>query len=139
MSQKYPELVFDVLIIRENNILLGLLSDKWLLKGQRVYGVPGNHLLFGQPIGDAVRKNIKEEIDCEVLNHKIISVNANYHNGHFISIGILAEIIGEPKILNSDDWVKWDWFDKDKIPAALFPSAKNLLDSYQNKEFCICE
>ncbi len=139
MPQQYPELVTDILIVRNNKILLGLLSDKWLYKGQQVYGVPGSHIMFGQSIGNTVKKNIKEVLNCEVSNHKVISVNANYHDGHFISIGVFVEITGEPKILSADDWKKWEWFEKDKIPFNLFPSAKNLIDCYLNNKFCIEE
>ncbi len=139
MTQQYPELVIDVLIVRTNKILLGLLSDKWLYEEQQVYGVPGGYVMFGQSIGNAVKKNIKEDLDCEVSNYKIIAVNANYHNGHFISIGVFAEIIGEPKLLKPDDWRKWEWYEKSKIPSNLFPSAKNLIDSYLSDKFCISE
>lgn len=139
MPQHYPELVTDILIVRNNKILLGLLSEKWLYKEQQVYGVPGNHVMFGQSIGNAVKKTIKEELNCEVSNHIVFSVNANYYKGHFISIGVFAEIIGEPKQLKPKDWKKWEWFEKDKIPTNLFPSAKNLINCYLNNKFCVEE
>lgn len=139
MPQQFPELVTDILIVRNNKILLGLLSDKWLYKGQRVYGIPGSHIMFGHSIGNSVKKNIKDELNCEVINHKVIAVNANYHNGHFISIGVLVEITGEPKLLKPLDWEKWEWFEDSKIPNNLFPSAKNLIDCYLNNKFCVEE
>jgi 8-oxo-dGTP diphosphatase len=137
MTGQYPELVTDILIVKNNKILLGLLSDKWKYKDQQVYGLPGSHILFGQSIEIAVKRNIKAELNCEVINHKVIAVNANYHNGHFISLGVLAEIAGDPKLLKPDDWVKWEWFGKDKIPSNLFPSAKNLINCYLNNKFCV--
>lgn len=139
MKNKYPELDIDILIVRNNKILLGLLSDKWLYKGQQVYGVPGRNILFGESIGNTLKRNIKEELNCKVHSYKLICVNANYFNGHFVGIGILVEIEGEPKLLKPDDWKKWEWFDKDKLPQNLFPSAKNLIDSYLNNKFCVCE
>ncbi len=139
MNQQYPELDIDILIVKNNKILLGLLSDKWLYKGQQAYGVPGRQILSGESIGDTVRRNIKEELDCDVLSHKVISVNANYHNGHFVGIGVLVEITGEPKLLKPDDWIKWEWFDKEILPQNLFPPTKNLIDSYLNNKFCVAE
>lgn len=139
MNNKYPELDVDILIVRNDKILLGLLSDKWLYKGQQVYGVPGKQILLGESIGKTVRRNIKEELDCEVHSYKVISVNANYYNGHFVGIGILVEIIGEPKLLKPDDWIKWEWFKKDNLPQNLFPPAKNLIESYLDNKFCVCE
>lgn len=139
MNNKYPEIDVDILIVRNTKILLGLLSDKWRFQGVQVYGVPGRQIFFGETIGETVKINVKEELGCEIKTHKIISVNANYHNGHFIVIDILAEIKGEPKLCKPEDWIKWEWFDKDNLPRNLFPSTKNLLDSYINQKFCVCE
>ena len=132
---KTPNVNIDVLIIKENKILLGLMTKKWSYEGKQVYGVPGRDIYFGERIGETLKRNIKEEFDCNVTKYKIISVNANYALGnHYIGIGIVAEINGDPKILLPEDWEKWEWFEKDKIPTNLFPATKNLIESYlQNK------
>lgn len=77
--QKFPELDVDILIIKDSKILLGLLSDKWFYKGKQVYGVPERQINFGESLGEAVKRNIREEFDCKVLTHKVISVNSNYY------------------------------------------------------------
>ncbi|MGH7204501.1 MAG: NUDIX domain-containing protein [Candidatus Levyibacteriota bacterium] len=132
---KPPNVSIDVLIIKDNKILLGLMTKQWSYEGKQVYGVPGRDIYFSEKIGDTLKRNIKEEFDCNVTNYKIISVNANYALGnHYIGIGIVAEIDGEPKILKPDDWEKWEWFEKDNLPTNLFPATKNVIDSYvQNK------
>src|SRR5258706_12626214 len=95
---KSPGINIDILIIKNNKILLGLLTKKWLYEGKQVYGVPGRDVKFGEKIGETVRRNIKEEFDCNVKKYKIISVNANYAlKNHYIGIGILAEIDGKQK------------------------------------------
>jgi len=132
---KTPNISIDVLIIKENRILLGLMTKQWSYEGEQVYGVPGRDIYFGEKIGDTLKRNIKEEFDCNVATYKIISVNANYALGnHYIGIGIVTEIDGEPKVLLPEDWEKWEWFDKENLPKNLFPATKNLIDSYlQNK------
>lgn len=140
MNQKYPELGIDILIIRNNKILLGLLTKKWAVNGTQVYGLPGRDLLFKEKMGDSVKRNISEEFDCEVTNYKIICVNANYEWGnHYINIGVLVEIEGEVKLLKPDDWEKWEWFEINKPPQNLLASAKNTIDCYLNNKFCIAE
>ena len=116
------------------------MTKQWSYQGKQVYGVPGRDIYFGEKIGDTLRRNIKEEFDCNVTFYKIISVNANYALGnHYIGIGIVAEIDGEPKVLFPEDWEKWEWFDKDNLPKNLFPATKNLIDSYLKNEVTVSE
>lgn len=135
MENKTPKVSVEILIIKDNKILLGLLTKNWLYKGEQVYGVPGRDIYFRESIGDAVKRNIKEEINCEVVSYKIICVNANYEYGnHYIGIGVIADIKGEVTLMKSEDWEKWEWFDKDKIPKNLFPAADSIIECYlQNK------
>jgi ADP-ribose pyrophosphatase YjhB (NUDIX family) len=128
---KVPGINIDILVVREGKILLGLMTDQWKYEGQQVYGVPGRDIRFGEKMGDTLKRNIQEEFGCNVTTYEIICVNANYALGnHFIGIGAIAEIDGEPKILMADDWVKWEWFDKESAPKNLFPPTKNLIDCY---------
>ena len=140
MNSQIPRVNVDILIIRDNKILLGLLSKNWLIEGKHVYGVPGRDLYFKETIGDTVKRNIKEELNCEVTTYKIISVNANYaFDNHYIGIGVIAEITGEIELVKKEDWDSWEWFEKDKIPQNLFPAAKNLLDCYFTNKINISE
>ncbi len=130
-----PKINIDVLIVRENKILLGLMTKQWNYKGKQVYGVPGRDIYFNERMGETLKRNIKDEFNCDVTKYEIISVNANYaFDNHYIGIGIVAEIDGEPKVLLPEDWEKWEWFEKDALPDNLFPPTKNLIDSFlQNK------
>jgi len=140
MNDKTTKVSVDILITRENQILLGLLTQKWNYEGSQVYGVPGREIWFGEKIGETVRRNVKEELGCEVTAYKIICVNANYAYGnHYIGIGVKAEIQGEPKDLLSEDWEEWEWFDKDKLPENLFPAARNLIDCFLGNRFNVSE
>lgn len=126
-----PKVNIDILIIRDNKILLGLLSKQWLYEGKQVYGVPGRDLQFKESIGDAVKRNIQEEIHCEVVSYTVISVNANYaFDNHYVGIGVVTEIKGEVELMKKDDWDRWEWFEKNKIPENLFPSAKYVIDCF---------
>jgi len=137
---KIPRVNVDILVIKDNKILLGLLSNKWLYKGKQVYGVPGRDIFFGEKIGTAVKRNIKEEFNCNVTRYKIICVNSNYAlKNHYIGIGVIVEIDGEVKNLKPVDWDSWEWFDKNEIPKNLFPPAKNLLDSYFGDKINVSE
>jgi ADP-ribose pyrophosphatase YjhB (NUDIX family) len=140
MSNDAPKVSVDILVTRDNKILLGLLTQKWNYQGKQVYGVPGREIFFGEKIGDAVKRNVKEELGCNIKSYEIISVNANYAlDNHYIGIGIAAKIEGVPKILIPEDWVRWEWFTKAKIPSNLFPAAKNLIECYLGERFIVSE
>ena len=78
MSDKSPGINVDILVIRDNKILLGLMTDKWKYQGEKVYGVPGRDIRFGEKMGETVKRNIREEFDCNVARYELISINANY-------------------------------------------------------------
>ncbi len=138
--KKVPKINVDILVIQSKKILLGLFTKKWSYKGKQVYGVPGRDIRFGEKIGDTVKRDIKEDLGCEIKTYRIICVNANYAlDNHYIGIGVVAEIKGEIKNLIPQDWKKWEWFDKDKIPANLFPATKNLIECYLENKFIVSE
>ena len=137
---KTPGINVDILVVRDNKVLLGLMTEKWNYEGRQVYGGTGRDIHFGEKMGDTIKRNIKEEFGCGVISYRIISVNANYALGnHFIGIGAVAEVDGEPKVSFPEDWVRWEWFDVDQIPDNLFPPTKNLIDSYLQHEVNVAE
>ncbi|MBI5614598.1 NUDIX domain-containing protein [Candidatus Gottesmanbacteria bacterium] len=134
MKNKIIKTGVAIVVTKENKILLGLLSKKWLYNNKQVYGVPGRDVRFGEKIGDTVKRNILEDLGCSVTKYNIFAVNSNYvYGNHYIEIGVLADIEGDLKNLMPVDWEKWEWFDFSHIPKNLFPSAKNVIDSYLKK------
>ncbi len=140
MLAKSPGINVDILVLKGDKILLGLLTEKWNYEGKQVYGVPGRDVQFGEKIGDTVKRNIKEEFGCNVTKYELICVNTNYAlDNHYIGIGVTAEIDDEPKVLLPEDWERWEWFIKDAIPDNLFPATKNLVECYFNKKVNMTE
>lgn len=139
-NNKHPKINVDILVVKDGKVLLGLLTNKWRHKGKAVWGVPGRDIRFGEKIGETVKRNIKEEFGCDVTKYEIICVNANYAlDNHYIGIGVVAEMDGEPKLLIPEDWKEWRWFPKQEIPQNLFPAAKNLISCYLNNKFIVSE
>ena len=138
MNAKSPKAGLNILILKNKQVLLGLLTKKWLYHGKQVFGVPGRDLHFKETIGNGVKRNIKDELGVAVTTYEIISVNANYEYGnHYIGIGVVAKIKGEIKHLKKEDWEKWQWFDINQIPDNLFPDAKNPIKCYLENKVCV--
>ncbi len=128
------------MVVKGDKFLLGLLTQKWNYERKQVYGVPGREIYFGEKISDTVNRNIKEEFGCNVIKYRIICVNANYALGnHYIGVGVVAEIDGEPKVLIPEDWERWEWFTKETMPSNLFPATRNLIQCYLENQFCVSE
>ena len=135
-----PHINVDVLIAKDDGVLLGLLSKEWLYEGKQVYGVPGRDISFNEKIVDCAARYVQEDLKCTIASHRVICVNANRAFGnHYIGIGVLVTLGSEPVISSSKDWEKWEWFDKNGLPANLFPAAKNLLECYKTGKFCVSE
>src|SRR5947209_2119359 len=130
-----PKVNIDILVLQKNKVLLGLLSKKWSENGKQNYGVPGRDIGFRESIGECTKRNIREELNCEVTCYNIISVNTNYEFGnHYIGIGVTTEIKGEVQLMKPEDWEKWEWFEINNLPENIFAPAKNLIESYVTKK-----
>lgn len=139
MESRSPRVNVDILLLREETVLLGLLGDQWT-NGERQYGVPGKDLLFGETIGAAVERNIREEFGCDTLQHAVIAVNANTEYGnHYVGIGVTATIAGDITHRNTDDWQSWEWFALNALPDNLFAPARHLLECYRTGRVCLAE
>ena len=135
-----PKVNVDILVVKGNKVLLGLLTSKWNYKQKQVYGVPGRDIKFGESIGTTVKRDVKKDLGCTVKSYKVFCVNANYAlENHYIGIGVVADIDGEPKNLIPEDWVRWEWFNTNSLPKNLFPATKNLVESYFTNKINVCE
>jgi ADP-ribose pyrophosphatase YjhB (NUDIX family) len=137
---KSPVISIDILIIRNNKVLLGLFTEEWSYQGKATYGLPGREIKFGETFSQAIERDVKEELDCKLLDHSIIAVNANYaFDNHYVGIGATAIIEGEPQVTKPEDWRKWEWFALGELSVNLFPPAKNLIDSYRSSVFTVSD
>jgi ADP-ribose pyrophosphatase YjhB (NUDIX family) len=129
----------DIIIQRNNKILLGKVGEKW--KGDEgEWGLPGNDLKFNEKFKDCVERNLNNELDMKLIKYDMISVNNNFWLGnHYINIGVLVEAKGEPKLLNKEDWSEWEWFDKDKLPEKLCPPARITLKCFLENKITVSE
>lgn len=137
---KAPTVSVDILVIDDGKALLGLFTDEWSYQGKPTWGLPGREIEFGEHFNQAIERNIQEELGCSLQAYEIIAVNANYaFDNHYVGIGATATIEGEPKIMKSEDWQKWEWFDLDNLPENLFKPAENLIKCYQNHKITISD
>ena len=131
MKEKYPVASVDLIIVRNNRILFGEVSEKWKDQNKYEWGLPGREISSGDDFKTTVEKNLSEELGMTLKKFEIICINNNFGFGnHYIATGILVDAEGEPKVIKPEDWKQWKWFRKDEIPDKLFPSAELTIKSF---------
>ncbi len=100
MKNNEPKVGASIIVLKDNKILLGLLTKKWLYNNAQVYGVPGRGMRFGEKISETAKRNIRENLGCTVI---------------FTKYFLLTQIT---------PWERWEWHEVSELPANLFPSSK---------------
>jgi len=135
---------FGVMLIKEGKILLGQRhvdpnkADSEL-HGEGTWTMPGGKLEYGESFEDGAKREVLEETGMRLRDAKVIGVNNDKNeHAHFVTIALLSDQFnGEPKVMEPDEIVEWQWFSLDHLPTPLFfPSAK-ILENYHKKLFYI--
>ena len=131
-----------VLILNNRNeILLGLRNSDpekadSELKGEGTWTLPGGKLDFLESPIECATRETKEETDLDVKNLKLISVSDDkIPKAHFITLGFLCkEFEGEPKTMEPDEIIKWEWFEIHSVLENTFSPSKKIIKNYLSKQ-----
>ena len=133
-----------IVLNSENKILLGLRnSDEALadseLHEEGTWTMPGGNIEYGETFEEAGAREAMEEAGIKVDNLEVICVQTDKNEyAHYISVGMLAHIIeGEPKVMEPDVILKWEWFDINNLPKNIFSPSKKTIDCYLSHKFYI--
>jgi mutator protein MutT len=132
MKDKKVGVGFGVMILKDNQILLGLRNDDAEkadseLHGEGTWTMPGGKQEYGETFEQGGIREVKEETNIDVKNIEVFCVQNDMNEfAHFVTIGMIAnEYSGDIKVMEPDEIVEWKWFDLDNLPTKIFfPSAK---------------
>lgn len=134
LDKNQPLVGIGVLIQRpDGQVLLGLRSGT---HGVGEWAFPGGWLDYGEKIFACGQREVKEEVGLDVEIVKVISVGDQLRymedkGLHVVNIGLLAKYLdGEPKLLEPDKCVRWEWFDLDNLPESLFEGTALTIKSF---------
>lgn len=118
------------IIMRDGQFLMIKRAGK---HGPGTWSVPGGWQEVGETFEQAVRREVREEVGCEIGNLRFGAVTNNYfpeENIHSISIFTLADwVSGEPQNLEPEKCEELRWVDFDSLPTPLFRPWEELLQS----------
>ena len=135
---------FGVMLIKEEKILLGRRHadpDKAdsELHGEGTWTMPGGKIEFGESFENGARREVYEETGLKLNEVKVICVNNDKNEyAHFVTIGLFSEkFSGEPKVMEPDEIVEWQWFSLANLPTPLYFPSANIIKNYRKKLFYI--
>ena len=122
-------------IVNGSNEFLMLLRAKDSKVEPGTWMIPGGKVEFNERMADAVKREIKEEIDVELDVVEPIKTNDHIIPGqHWVTTTFLCKIkSGEPKILEPHKHESLKWFKFDEMPANLSVASTNSLKAYREK------
>lgn len=131
-----------VMLMKDNKILLGkrhtdpTKADSEL-HGEGTWTMPGGKLEFGESFEEGAKREVYEETGIQLNEVKIVCVNNDKNqSAHFITIGLFSnKFEGEPKVMEPDEIVEWQWFRLDDIPSPMFFPSTKVIECYQKGLF----
>jgi 8-oxo-dGTP diphosphatase len=97
------------------------------------WSVPGGWQEIGETFEQASKREIKEEVGCEITNVRFGAVTNNHfpeENIHSVSVMTISDwFSGEPQNLESEKCEELRWVDFDNLPSPLFRAWEDLLKS----------
>lgn len=125
VSQDKFTLSVAAVIIDDKNRVLVL---DHVLRPKSGWGIPGGFVEHGEQPLQAIRREIKEETNIELVNPTIYCVRTL---GRHIEIIFTAEPKGEVS-LNSSEIIGFEWFDPELLPEEMNSGQKHLIRKVLN-------
>lgn len=119
------------MILKDGKVLLGRRKGS---HGEGEFAFPGGHLEYRESFADCARREVNEECGVEIDNirFQFLANVIKYAPKHYVHIGLVADWkSGEPRVLESDKYESWGWYDLDDLPQPMFEMCKLAVQSHQ--------
>ena len=128
LMEKFPKVGVAIILVKDGKVLMGKRIGS---HGAQTWSFPGGHLEFGESLENCAKREVKEETSLAIpgIIYGTFTNDIFKNEGkHYITLYVIAtDFQGEPKILEPDRCLGWQWFAWDKLPQPLFLCIENLL------------
>jgi 8-oxo-dGTP diphosphatase len=127
MSSEKPRVGLGIIIENDEGQILVMKREG---KHAPYWSIPGGKLELGETFEDGAARELKEELDIDVKDLRVIAVTNNLktyeaEGVHFISIILLAKTYeGEPKIMEHNRCAEIQWVDPHGLPQPHFDASE---------------
>lgn len=133
MDTKRPKIGVNVLVVQDNQLLLGQRKNT---AGDGDWGLPGGHFEWMESLIDGAKRELFEETgliaDLTFLN--LINDPLPDKDTHYVHINFLAEnVVGQPKLMEPNKCYEWKFFPLDTLPENIFLGHKKIIPAFLNK------
>lgn len=119
-----------VCIVKDGKVLMGQRRNA---HGSGSWSFPGGHMEFGETFEACAVRETQEETGLVISNPVFVTCTNDFfteENKHYVTIYMKADwASGEPKVIEPDKMVKWDWFDWDNLPSPLFIPMQHFVET----------
>jgi len=126
MDKERPKVGVGVYILKGDKVLMGLRKGS---HGSMTWCPPGGHLEYGETPEQCAIREVQEEAGIKIKNlkHGAWTNDVFEKEGkHYITVCMIADYdSGEPKIMEPEKLVRWEWFKWDELPQPLFLPVEN--------------
>ena len=139
-KSKMPGVGLGVMLINNDGKVLLILrnSDAKLADSnmhlEGTWTLPAGKVRYGETIIEAAKRKVKKEVNLDVSNLKIISVNDDINKyAHFLTIGLVSDsFTGKIDLGDSLEHVDYKFYDLDNLPENLCEPSKVIIKNYRN-------
>lgn len=135
---------FDVIGVGVGAMIFNETGQVFLsLRGEKAtnergtWDFPGGMVEFGEPLADAIKREILEEYGMQIDVIEILGINDHIlidENQHWITPTFIAQYIsGEPKILEPGKSAAIGWYDLNDLPQPLSNISREVMELYRDK------
>ena len=138
MDKQFPKVVVGCFILNDKQEILLVRSYKWAGK----WVVMGGHIEWGETIAEAVKREVQEELQLEVVFDQVIEVvefvfDSGFHEKkHMVALQSQCHIVGsESATIDNKEIQEARWFplaDAVKL-ADILPVTKNTITKIINQ------
>lgn len=99
--------------------------------------LPSENMKFGESIEEAGIRKVKQESNLEISKIKVICVQNDINEyAQYITFGLIAkEYKGKVKLPDTEELIKYDWFDINNLPENICKPTKRILEKYVSQKF----
>ena len=98
------------------------------------YTIPGGSIEFGEKLSDGVKREVREEIGCEIdIDGQLPAIDHIIpgEKQHWVTTIFTCRIkSGIPKILEKEKCDEMGWYSLSNLPSPLSSSVKNTLENF---------
>ena len=129
MKNKLTVSVGIGVIVQKNGKIL--LIKRQGSHGAETWAPPGGHIDFGETIENCAKREVKEEMDIEIKNLKVVGFTNDLFKKdkkHYITIWVFSDWKSGKEKMDGREMSEFGWFDWNNLPKPLFIPLKNFVE-----------